>query len=109
VSPTPTPITTVTYQTLTNSEVYSYPNPSSGITTIRFPLAAQQDVHITIADLNGKRVWSHNIGSQETVAGINKVIWQGINNSGEQIANGLYLLIVQADNKTVIKKIAIIR
>jgi hypothetical protein len=43
------------------------------------------------------------------LSGINKVIWQGINNSGEQIANGLYLLIVQADNKTVIKKIAIIR
>jgi hypothetical protein len=37
------------------------------------------------------------------------MVWNGINASGRQVANGVYLFIIQADNKTVKKKIAIVR
>jgi hypothetical protein len=106
---TPTPTAVITYQTLSKNDVYCYPNPNQGETTIRFTLANAQDIHLIIVDINGKRVWTHDINSQNTVAGINKIIWNDVNDSGQPVANGVYLFIVQAGNKIVQKEIAVIR
>jgi flagellar hook assembly protein FlgD len=62
-----------------------------------------------IMDINGRRIWSHNLGSLDTITGINKIIWDGKNDAGKQVGNGIYLFLIQTDNKTVMKKIAIIK
>jgi hypothetical protein len=105
LTPTPTRI----YETLSDKDVYSYPNPSRGETNIRFPLAAPKETHIIIEDINGKRVWTRNLREGDTTGGINKIVWNGINDTGRQVSNGIYLLVIQADNKTVKKKIAIVQ
>lgn len=97
------------YETLMGKNVYSYPNPSKGETNIRFPLSAPEKVSIGILDLSGKLVWSLTLDSRETSAGINKVVWYGVNDFGQQMANGVYLLMIQAGDKTVKKKIAVVR
>jgi hypothetical protein len=106
-TPTPTPV--IKYETLDQKDVYSYPNPSQGNTSIRFTLAESKEIHFIIMDISGKRVWTHNLGVGDTIEGINKIIWDGKNDIGQQVGNGVYLFVIQADNKTVEKKIAIIR
>jgi hypothetical protein len=103
----PTPI--IKYETLSEKDVYSYPNPSQGDTTIRFTLAMPEDIYLAIMDINGNRVWTHVVKTGDTKEGINKIDWKGLNDNNQQIANGVYLFIIQAGNKTVKKKIAIIR
>jgi flagellar hook assembly protein FlgD len=51
----------------------------------------------------------HEMNQQDTVAGINRIVWEGKNDSGQPVANGVYLFVIQADGKSVEKKIAIIR
>jgi len=97
------------FVTLAENEVYSYPNPNAGEANIRFPLAAPAEIHIEIQDINGKHVWSKAFSAAETFRGINRVTWYGVNDLGQQVGNGIYLLVISAENKTVKKKIAIIR
>ena len=54
-------------------------------------------------------VRSYNIDSHNTTVGINRLSWDGENDVGLKVGNGVYLFVIQADNKTVKKKIAVIR
>jgi hypothetical protein len=95
---------------MSRHNTYNYPNPSrDGNTTIRFPLTKQQEVKIYIYDETSRLVWKQEIPAEQTIAGVNRVLWTGINDRGNQVANGGYILKVQSENITVVKKIAIIR
>jgi hypothetical protein len=95
---------------MSRENVYNYPNPSrDGRTTIRFPLAAQAAVSIRIFDEVGGLVWSKDLQSSEVIAGLNQLVWEGVNDRGAQVGNGGYILKVNSGDKQIIKKIAIIR
>lgn len=89
--------------------VYSYPNPSAGETTIRFVSDGANDVVVLINDIDGKAVWKKVMKSSDIIRGINRLIWQGTDDFGREVANGVYLLTVMDGSKTVSKKIAIIK
>jgi hypothetical protein len=90
--------------------VYNYPNPSrNGRTVIRFPLPEPADVSLRIFDAVGNLVWSRDLGAGETIAGVNQVPWDGVNDKGRNVANGGYILKVTCKDKVITKKIAIIR
>jgi hypothetical protein len=104
-TPTPTPTVENKFDT---STVYNYPNPSTGKTTIRFALPEPQEVKILIYNINGKQVWAKTLSETDTVRGINTIIWDGKNDVGVNVANGIYIYRVAIKDKTIIKKIAII-
>jgi flagellar hook assembly protein FlgD len=66
-------------------------------------------VSISIYDELGGQVWNKELGIADTVAGVNQVLWEGVNARGGKVANGGYILKVVSGGITVTKKIAIIR
>jgi hypothetical protein len=89
--------------------VYSYPNPSKGEVIIRFSLAKAEEVRVVIYDINGREVWSKEMREGETRSGINNVRWDGRNEQGLEVGNGIYIYSVMTKEKKITKKIALIR
>jgi flagellar hook assembly protein FlgD len=90
--------------------VYTYPNPSKGLVTIRFP-SRKEEIIITIYDMNNNLVWKKDILAAELNCGINRIDWNCINDTGKNAANGIYFLNMTnvQSGKNVIKKIAVVR
>jgi flagellar hook assembly protein FlgD len=49
------------------------------------------------------------LGQENIRPGINYIIWDGENDLGIKAANGVYLLRITTQEKTIVKKIAIAR
>jgi hypothetical protein len=64
------------------------PNPVSSSTSISFSLLNPTDVQLEIFDVSGRLVRSLASGHQD--AGTHQVTWNGRDNSGSQLANGVY-------------------
>jgi hypothetical protein len=94
---------------LAEDNVYNYPNPFSGSTTIRFSLDHVSDVQVNIYDVNDKPVWSKVFEAGSIHEGINYFIWDSSNDKGITVGNGVYLLEIKAGDRTVTKKIVVIR
>jgi hypothetical protein len=94
---------------ISEANVYSYPNPCADKTTIRFSLSAPADVKILISDTSGKLVWHRELTAAETVAGINSIEWDVINDFGAKTANGVYIMKVITGKKAISKKIAVVK
>jgi hypothetical protein len=66
------------------------PNPFNPTTTIRYSLRARQQVSIRIYDVGGRLV--RKLVDEERPAGVQKVQWHGINDSGSPVASGVYFI-----------------
>jgi hypothetical protein len=106
---TPTPAENGENPELSESSTYSYPNPFDSAATIRFVLEDPKDVRLRIYDINGTLVWHEDLAGTRINAGLNTVTWRGANDSGENVANGVYVLEVSAGKKAVKKLMALVR
>jgi glucuronoarabinoxylan endo-1,4-beta-xylanase len=87
----------------TNFELeQNYPNPFSNLTNIPYKLNTQSDALVTIYDILGREIRKIPIGYQPR--GIYRVIWDGKNNYGEQVATGIYFYKLQAGQEIQVKK-----
>ncbi|HEY5040365.1 MAG TPA: T9SS type A sorting domain-containing protein [bacterium] len=111
---TPTPVSTAapssnTDQPFSDKTTMAYPNPShDGKVKLSFTLESPSPIIIRIFDLSGRLVWNQTLSASQTNSGVNTVDWSGINQSGENLASGLYLCSITVGNQTITKKIAII-
>jgi hypothetical protein len=96
-------------EALGEGNVYSYPNPSAGETNIRFSVLRPAEVKIYITDINGKLAAGFVLEMHNVKAGMNTFTWNGKNQNNIAVANGVYLLKIQAEGRTVIKRMAIIK
>jgi len=94
---------------LSDKNVYNYPNPCSEKTTIRFSLDKNTEVKILITDANGNAVWQKILSPAETRVGINNIEWNLVNDSGNRVSNGVYILKVISGDVVVNKKIAVVK
>jgi len=117
-------ITNLTLSTQPDGIPINYPNPfgiESDFTSIDYYLSEDANVTLQIFDLFGNLVWSKKIKAGE-LGGLgrensghpNSVIWDGVNDKGQKVGNGGYILIARADinGKTVMNtqcKIAVLR
>ena len=80
-------------------ETYAYPNPfsptSDGIVRIRYELDANQSVTVRIFDFSSRLIRTLTDGSQST--GTREVSWDGSDDRGARVANGIYFYTVDAD------------
>jgi len=67
----------------------SYPNPFLDKTTIEYKLRSPADVSINVYDLNGSLVKQLQKGKQ---SGEQVVQWNGDNDYGAEVSNGIYLI-----------------
>jgi flagellar hook assembly protein FlgD len=75
--------------------VTNYPNPfdsRSGATTIVYDLPVESEVQITIYDLLGGTVREYPARREQ--AGLRQIMWDGTNESGDKVAKGGYLCVV---------------
>jgi glucuronoarabinoxylan endo-1,4-beta-xylanase len=80
----------------------NYPNPFSSATAISYELNTQTDVLITIYDILGREVKIFTLGFQS--GGARGVVWDGKNNSGENVAPGVYFYRLKAKGEIQVKK-----
>ncbi|MEI7542260.1 MAG: FG-GAP-like repeat-containing protein [bacterium] len=96
-------------ETLSEKNVYNFPNPCSVSTTLRFAMSKAEDVKITISDPNGNLVWHKELPTTAVVLGVNYIIWNLTNDNGVRIANGVYNFKVITADKAINKKIAVVK
>ena len=72
----------------------NFPNPFNPSTTIPFQLERAGYVTLKIYDMNGGLV--KTLASDYRDAGTYEMIWNGLNNDGQQVASGQYILKMNA-------------
>ncbi len=85
----------------------NYPNPFNPTTQIKFGLPAAAHVLLQIMNIRGQTV--RLLVDDIKTAGWHTVTWDGKNESGHDVASGIYLYMIEADNKKILKRMTIIR
>ena len=83
----------------------NYPNPFNSATQIEFVIQDESNIQLSIFNINGQNVRRFELGKLQ--AGKQRVSWDGLNDSGERIAGGVYfysLKILNAGSQAVTKK-----
>jgi flagellar hook assembly protein FlgD len=74
----------------------NYPNPFNPSTTIKYDLKAKTDVKLTIYNVLGQKV--RTLVNMNQSAGFKNIVWDGLNDVGEQVSTGVYIYRIEADN-----------
>jgi len=85
----------------------NYPNPFNPITKLKYFLPEDGNVEIYIYDLNGKIVKS--IMSQYKTAGSHSIIWNSLNNDGNNMPSGIYFCSITFNNISKSIKMAFLK
>ena len=90
----------------------NYPNPFNPETWMPYHLANPSNVRITIYDVRGTVVRRLDLGHQRegyyTSQG-RAAYWDGRNDVGERVASGIYFYQFQADNRSLLRKMLILK
>ena len=94
--------------------VYNYPNPTSGETHFTFRLTQiPEEIRIKIFTIAGRLVKELKYTSADLKYDFNKLYWNGRDEDGDLLGNGVYLykVIMKAGDKTedVTQKLAIVK
>lgn len=85
----------------------NFPNPFNPETTITYSLAKPGEVQIEIFNLKGQLVRSYKPGNQS--AGKHSVIFDGLDDNGQSVASGVYLYRLQANERTLQRKMILMK
>jgi len=85
----------------------NYPNPFNPTTAISYGLSMSSRVRLQIMNTRGQIV--RTLVDGDKPAGWYTVTWDGKNESGQQVASGIYLYLIQTDEGSVLKKMTLIR
>ncbi|MCD4819853.1 MAG: S8 family serine peptidase [Candidatus Cloacimonetes bacterium] len=85
----------------------NYPNPFNPETTIEFNLANESKTTLVIYNIKGQKVKTLINGDRK--AGFHQVVWQGKDEIGNQVANGVYLYRLKSNNYTSIRKMLMLK
>ena len=77
------------------------------MTTIRFDLPAAGPIDLAVYDVTGRRV--RTLVSGALNAGSHDVIWWGRDDTGGELASGLYFYKMQTDEKTLTRKMLLLK
>ncbi|GAB4372740.1 MAG: hypothetical protein Kow0042_16230 [Calditrichia bacterium] len=85
----------------------NYPNPFNPVTTIRYQLSTASLVELTIYNLNGQKV--RTLVNERKPAGNYQIQWDGRDDSGRQVASGVYLYRIRAGAFSQTKKMILMK
>ncbi len=102
-----------------NSQLYSYqlyqniPNPFNQKTIIKYKLSNEKNVlnsysKLEIYNISGRFVRTLELSHNAQLL-VNEVIWDGSNNKGEKVRNGVYFYRLETDGYVLTKKMYLIR
>ena len=85
----------------------AYPNPFNPATTISFSIAGEMPVRLEIFGINGRRV---AVLVDETLsAGFHETVWLGRDDSGRQVASGVYFSKLRAGSQSQVRKMTLMK
>ena len=85
----------------------NYPNPFNPETTIRYQLPEQSQVSLKIYNFSGQLVRALFEGEQSP--GSHSLVWDGMDDAGQNVASGVYLIQMIAGTLTASQKITLLR
>jgi hypothetical protein len=98
------------------ADVFNYPNPFTNETHFTFSLRGTElpeEVKIKVYTITGRLIRDINLPGADLIIGFNKIYWNGRDQDGDEIANGVYLYKVIAKftdkTKAVTQKLARVR
>ncbi|UCE01914.1 MAG: NF038122 family metalloprotease [Candidatus Latescibacterota bacterium] len=101
----PTDATPRSAQTLVLHQ--NHPNPFNPATTLRFALPRAGAARLEVVDASGRRV---RVFSWDALAvGDHTVVWDGRDQQGHGVASGVYLYRLQADGRSIARRMMLLR
>ena len=91
---------------------HNYPNPFNSETWIPYDLAADANVTITIFNVEGRPVRKLELGDQSAGSYQSKdeaAYWDGRNNDGEKVSEGVYFYHLNANDFQATKKMLVLK
>ncbi len=85
----------------------NYPNPFNPSTTIEYGLPGRSHVTISIFNILGRRV--RQLIDESKPAGTHRVLWNGNDGAGAPVSSGVYFFRVIAGNKTIARKMIMLK
>jgi flagellar hook assembly protein FlgD len=85
----------------------AYPNPFNPTTTIAYELTNAGDVRLEVINLLGQRV--STLVDEFQQAGRHEVIWNGKDNSGSDVASGVYFYKITTASSSASKKMILVK
>jgi len=89
------------------SLLQNYPNPFNPQTVIQYALPHDCEVQITIYNILGQKV--RTLVNEYQEAGYKRVVWDSRNDTGEEVASGIYFYKIKAGEFTDSKKMVILK
>jgi hypothetical protein len=87
------------------SQIVPSPMKNAGIISYQLPNA--QNVSLRVYDVSGKLV--RTLIDQNIEAGTHSVVWDSRDNTGKQVASGIYFYRLQGQDQSVTKKMIVVR
>jgi hypothetical protein len=85
----------------------NYPNPFNPETHISFTLAKNEYTSLTIYNTKGEKIKELQKGN--LAAGVHVVSWNGVDDQGYKVASGIYFYQLVTKDKTLIKKMIMLK
>ena len=85
----------------------AYPNPFNPETCVRYHLAQESRVNISVYDMLGRFITSLYDGPQH--AGSYDVIWKGENSTGDLVPSGIYLIVLRTEKCRQAQKVMLVK
>ena len=85
----------------------NYPNPFNASTIINFSISLPDAVEIRIYNILGQKVKTLALGSFES--GSHRVTWHGRDESGSEVASGVYFYSVSTSAERAVHKMVLLR
>jgi hypothetical protein len=85
----------------------NYPNPFNAKTSIQFSLADNDNISLSIYDINGRLVKS--LYEAALPAGSYNIIWDGTDESGAVVASGVYFYSMSNSQKIISKRMLMLK
>jgi len=95
------------YNIMNKLQVNIFPNPFNPTTTISFKNPQTSKVSIGIYNIRGQKI--RTIAKDVFRKGENRVMWDGVNDTGNRVASGIYFVKIQSETNIAVKKIMLMK
>lgn len=85
----------------------AWPNPFNPTTHFSYTVPKNQDIHIAVFDIRGRKVNTLYSGMQSS--GTHQITWEAKDNSGTSLPSGIYFIQLHAQEKQLTQKVMLIR
>ncbi len=86
----------------------NYPNPFNPSTRINYTINNSGRVNLVVYNVLGQKIRTL-VSNQSATAGSHSAVWNGMNEAGNQVANGVYFYKLQVGNQSTMKKMMFLK